>query len=250
MKTIVYQSHAPRKIKAWMRLCLQSVQAWAESQHAEYQFIDDALFDLVPTDIKEKYSNQPVVLSDLARLRLIQKAFTEGYERTLWVDTDVLIFAPERLLFSGKNHMVGREVWVQERDGQPKAYKKVHNAFLSFTATDSFLPFYADAAEAFLRKAKAPVVPQFIGPKFLTAQHNLVGLHVEEKAGMLSPLALADVLKGGGPALSKTVSGHCEPLAAVNMSASYEGRESDGVCNSEDDYERAVALLLEGGLNK
>jgi len=247
MKTIVYQSHALEKMVPWLRACTSSVEAWTQHISAEYRFLGDELFDLLPPVLREKYAAQPVILSDLARLRLLLGALQEGYERAVWLDADILVFAPERFVLPKTTHVVGREVWVQRQDGKLRAYRKVHNALLMTSKGDSFLPFYADAAECLLERAVPPLVPQFIGPKFLTAQHNIVGLHVCESVGMLSALALKDAVMGGGPALDLTVEGHEIPPAAFNLSASYAGKESDGICNSEADYEAAVEALLAKG---
>jgi len=248
MKTIVLQSQARSKIVPWVRTCLGSVEHWAQIVGADYRFVDDALFELLAPWVREKLGDQAVVASDLARLRLMQAAYGEGYGRAIWIDADVLIFDPMEFTPTNTVHAVGREVWVQLKDGKPRAFRKVHNAYLMAMGADSFLPFYADAAETMLEKAEMPVVPQFIGPKFLTALHNMMGLAVEERVGMLSPLALKDVVAGGGEALDLTLSGHEAPLAAVNLSASYVGRESDGVMNDEAAYEKAVEALMAGVL--
>ena len=162
----------------------------------------------------------------------------------------MLVVDEAAFVIADKPYSIGREVWVQRKEGKLQAYKKVHNAFLMATKGDSFLPFYADAAESLLRRAEGPLVPQFAGPKLLTALHNTVGLNVQENAGMLSPLALNDICEGGGAALAKTISGHQMPLAAVNMSASLLGQDVDGVCNTARDYERAIELLLANGFPK
>lgn len=212
----------------------------------EYRFLDDELFDFVPSRIRSKYSAQPVILADLARLRLLQAGLSDGFERVVWIDADVFAFAPDRLQLPETSHAIGREVWVQMRGEKLRAYRKVHNAFLMSSSGDSFLPFYADAAERLLEQAKPPLVPQFIGPKFLTAQHNIAGLHVSDCVGMLSPLALRDLVDGGGAAMDLTLSGHTDMPAAFNLSASYAGKESDGVQNSEAEYEAAILKLADG----
>jgi len=247
MKTIIYQSHALEKMVPWLRACTNSVAAWTQHIGAEYRFLGDELFDLLPSALQEKYAAQPVILTDLARLRLLLGALQEGYGRAVWLDADILVFTPDQLLLPETTYAVGREVWVQRQGGKLRAYRKVHNALLMTSKGDSFLPFYADAAERLLERAAPPLVPQFIGPKFLTAQHNIAGLHVCESVGMLSALALRDVVTGGGSALDLTVGGHETPPAAFNLSASYEGKESDGICNSEADYETAVEALLAKG---
>ena len=248
MKTIVYQSHSPSKLRPWMESCTESVRGWSASVGADYEFVGDELFDLIPKTLYSKFCDQPIVLTDLARLRLMLGAFKRGYQRVIWMDADILIFDPDVMELPTSPHAVGREVWVQPTKGKLQAYKKVHNAFLMTSKQDSFLPFYAEAAERLLLKVVPPVVPQFIGPKWLSAQHNISALHVMECAGMLSPLALADICAGGGAALGMTVDKHTRPLAAFNLSASCLGKTSDGICNSEADYERAVERLLANGL--
>ena len=249
MKTIVYQSQAPSKLGGWMQRCCESVQAWAYDMDAEYRFLDDELFGYAERALQEKFANQPVILSDVARLRLMQSGLAEGYDRVIWCDADLLIFRPESLRLGTMPHAVGREVWVQWSADKLKSYRKVHNAFLMATSEDSFLPFYADSAEALLTAAEGPLVPQFIGPKYLTAQHNIRALHVQEDVGMLSPLALADIVREGGDALRRMLEGHPQGLNAVNLCASYESRESDGVCNGTEDYHGAIDYLLAAGLS-
>lgn len=245
MKPIVLQSHNRQQITPWMERCLASVTEWAAMHGMAYRFHDDDLFDFVPDEVLEKVGDQTVIATDLARLRLMQHYLKRGHPRVFWLDADMLVFEPKRFDPCAGDHAVGREVWVQKTDkGRLKAYRKVHNAFLMTSACDSFLPFYAEAAERMLRRAEPPLVPQFIGPKLMTALHNISGLAVEERAGMLSPLALRDLLRGDGKAQEMTVEGHGLPPAAYNLSASYCGRESDGVLNTPEDYSRVVALLL------
>ncbi|SDE23708.1 hypothetical protein [Kordiimonas lacus] len=244
MKTVILQSHTENALTPWLRGCLSSVEAWAARVGADYCFLGDELFSHIPRWVQEKVSPQTVIATDLARLRLMQHALRDGYDRVVWLDADMLIFAPERFQLPDGTHAVGREAWVQQTHGSLKAYKKVHNAFLMTTTDDTFLPFYADAAERMLTRAQPPLVPQFIGPKLLTALHNMTELCVEERAGMLSPLALRAVLNGGGKAYEMTLEGHKVPPAAFNLSASYCGRASDGVCNTDADYAAVIEKLM------
>lgn len=245
MKPIVLQSHNRQQITPWMECCLASVTDWAAMHDMAYRFHDDDLFDFVPDWVLEKVGDQKVIATDLARLRLMQHYLKRGHPQVFWLDADMLVFDPKRFDPCVGDHAVGREVWVQKTEkGRLKAYRKVHNAFLMTSTGDSFLPFYAEAAERMLGRAEPPLVPQFIGPKLLTALHNITGLSVEERAGMLSPLALHGIMNNGGTALEMTVAGHELPPAAYNLSASCCGRESDGVLNTAEDYSRAVTMLL------
>ena len=145
------------------------------------------------------------------------------------------------------DHAFGREAWVQARGEGLHSYRRIHNAWLLFEVGNAVLPFYIDRATALLERVRMPVVPQFIGPKLLSALHNIVGFSIEERVGMLSPLAMRDVLRGGGPALEELQAGHALPPCGLNLCASYVGRESDGVCHDDDDYLRAVERLLADG---
>lgn len=248
MRTIVYQSQAPSKMTAWMHTCTDSVRAWSSENSYAYQWLGDELFNHVPEGIRSRFSSQPIILTDLARLTLMQDAFDQGYERAVWLDADMLVFAPAFLQLPHQGHAVGREVWVQENEGKLRAYRKVHNAFLVACKGDSFLPFYRDTCVRLLERAEPPLVPQFIGPKLLTALDNISALTVCEAAGMLSALALRDVRRGRGKALELTLEGHKAPIGALNLSASYQGKAVDGIANTEAEYEQAVHQLLTTGL--
>jgi len=250
LKTIIFQSQAKSNMQPWVEACLETVRIWATQTSVDYQFLGDEIFEFVPEYLRYKFKDQPVILTDLARLRLLNSALNDAYDRAVWIDADLLVFNPYALDLIKAFHAVGREVWVQKAGSQLKVYRKVHNAFLMGTKDDSFLPFYADAAETMLRRAEGPLVPQFIGPKLLTAQHNITALHVQESVGMVSPLALRDALNGGGPALDLTLAGHERGLDAVNLSASLLGIKSDEVCHGEADYEKFIEQTLSAGFLK
>ena len=219
--TLVIQSHRAPLPYRWIECCLESVRNWCALRGFEYRFTGDELFDCVPQSIREKTRSQPVIATDLARLLTLRDALNTGYERVVWMDADVLILDPSAFALPDVPCAFGREVWVQhDRYGRLKSYKKIHNAFLMFAQGDSFLDFYADSAERLLRRNDGPVPAQFIGPKLLTALHNVVGLPVLESAGMLSPMVIRNILAGAGPALDLFVKRSPQPIAAANLCAS------------------------------
>jgi len=89
------------------------------------------------------------------------------------------------------------------------------------------------------------VPAQFVGPKLLTAMHNIVGFEVNERAGMLSPEVARAYLSDDKPhrALDLFLSRHRENPAALNLSASCE----TGAMRADGFYDALVARLL---LNK
>lgn len=224
--TLVLQSHRLPLIYQWLQPCIDSVKSWCDVNNYEHRFIDDELFNPVSDELIEKFENQKVIITDLARLLWLQKYLKQGYETVIWCDADFLIFKPGEFLLIDESYALGREVWVQyDKKGQLRAYKKVHNAFMMFRQTNTFLDFYTETAERLLLLNEGNVPPQFIGPKLLTAFHNLAICPVMETAGMLSPMVMADMLAGAGDSLKLFEQESPVPVKAANLSSSIAQRE-------------------------
>ena len=223
LNVLILQSHRQPLPAAWMQKCLSSVQSWSELNNFDYKFIGDELFEYVSDSIVEKTKTQRVVTTDLARLKALKNYLAEGYETVVWCDADFLIYKPEKLHLPNEKYAVGREVWVQKAKNNSKkltAHVKVHNAFMMFKTGNSFLDFYIDTAECLLLRNKGSMPPQFIGPKLLTAIHNVAQCPVLESAGMLSPLVIKDIANGGGLALDLFQQSSSQPMAAANLCSS------------------------------
>ncbi len=240
-KTLVIQSHRSPLPYPWLTPCLDSVRRWSESNQFAYRFLNDELFDAVADDLLKKLTHQKVIVSDLARLKVLQQALDEGYATVVWLDADFLIFDPVGFVLPDGPYAVGREVWVQDdRHGRRKLYKKVHNAFLMFRRGNGFLDFYVETAERLLRQNQGGMPPQFIGPKLLTALHNVCQLPVMESAGMLSPLVIKDLVQGRGEALRSFVEHSPAPIAGANLCiSSHERQEVSSV-----QLEQVIDLLI------
>jgi hypothetical protein len=202
----------------------------------------DEVFDAVPGTLLEKTRNQKVIASDLARLLVLRNALNDNYRTVIWLDADFLIFDPAAFVLPDQSCAVGREVWVQQdKNGKHRVYRKVHNAFLMFRQGNSLLDFYAETAQRLLTLNEGVMPPQFIGPKLLTALHNIAMLPVLETAGMLSPGVIRDLLRGGGPALKLFVAHSPQPIAAANLCIS--SRRKNEV--SDPEMERLIDILLD-----
>jgi hypothetical protein len=243
--TLVLQSHCKPLPAEWMQECLNSVQNWSELNTFDYKFIGDELFEYVPDSILEKTKVQRVIATDLARLKAIKSYLVDGYETVVWCDADFLIFSPEKFLLPKDKYAVGREVWVQaveEKSKKLSAHVKVHNAFMMYRTGNTFLEFYIDTAERLLINNIGRMSPQFIGPKLLTAIHNVAQCPVLETAGMLSPLVIQDVAKGGGAALELFLKKSSETIYAANLCNSlFERKEY-----SANVIEKCVTTLISG----
>ncbi len=243
--TLIVQSHSATLPYNWIESCLQSVRDWSDMNQYEYRFIDDALFGLLPEEIRIKTRHQKVIASDLARLLLIKNCLTEGYEKVIWLDADFLIFNPVEFKLPDFSYSVGREVWVQnDKQGNLKIYKKVHNAFLMFTKNNSFLDFYIETANRLLIRNEGTIPAQFIGPKLLTAIHNIAMLPVMESANMLSPLVIKDILGGAGAALELFQKHSPQPMTGANLCISSCARDEV----SPEEIQQLIKILLKDGI--
>lgn len=227
---------------------MASVEAWAAANGFEHRFLDDALFDRLPADLAPKLMVRPSMAADLARLLLIRDVLTEGAARAVWFDADTFVFAPDRLVLPDTSYAFGREIWIQPGPrGRPRVYRNIHNAACLFAAGNPVLDFLIEAATRIAARLDGPASPQLLGPKLLTALHNIAGFPLIETAGAASPLVLRDLAAGGGPALDLVLAEAPVP-AALNLCASLIGRESDGVALDEPMIDAAMAALAEGVL--
>lgn len=250
-KTAVLQSHRSEALQGWRGRCCASVEGWADRQGFAYRMEGDECLERVPATLRERFADQVVVLTDLARLLWQREVLGEGFDRAIWVDADVLFFRDFDPPATGDH--VGREIWIQPEGRRLRSFRKVHNAWLQFSHDSVFLPFYLERATKLLERVTPPVVPQFVGPKLLTAWHNTVAFDVEERVGMCSPQAMQELLavadgrlphpKEDG-AVRRLVRGHGAALCALNLCSSYEDRPVDGVCHRSRDYDSLVEALL------
>ena len=88
------------------------------------------------------------------------------------------------------------------------------------------------------------VPPQFVGPKLLTALHNIAHFPVIESAAMLSPLVLKDLLAGGGESLDLLLQKSAVTPAGANLGSSLT--ESEGFTGSE--MQTLIRQLLSKGV--
>lgn len=243
--TVVIQSHAPTAPEIVVR-ATECVRAWAAGNGYDYAFKHDELFDLISADCLHAAGTRMQMAADVARLAWIQALLDDGWSRVVWIDADIHVFRPE--LFSvdvEDGYAFGREHWVQSDSGAKlRVYNNVHNALLVFTpAGRATLDFYAEQATRILLAAGPSVPPQLVGPKLLTALHNVVRFPLLDSVGMASPRVIRDLSEGGGTAWKMLNAAHGGALAALNLSTSLLGTTTDGVAVTDDLLRRAVETL-------
>ena len=177
---------------------MDSVERWSAAEGFAYRRLGDELFDVLDAALLAKTREQLVVATDLARLHWMQ-CLLRDYQAVLWLDADSLILGGCEFHLPDTDFAVGRETWVQAHDGRPRLYRKVHNAALFARRGGVELPFYLRTARHLLSQYAHTHMPaQFIGPKLLTALHNIAGFDVLEQANALPPLVARDLLNEGG----------------------------------------------------
>lgn len=247
--TLVIQSYRSQTEPAWIAACLESVRAWAAGQGWDYRFFGDEILDRVPDWYREGAQGRWPVMTDLARLLLARDALAEGRGRVLWVDADVLVFVKDGpdLSTAGEDYAFARELWVQPDGDGIRVYRNVHNAVCWFGPGNPVLDFYIHACERIVGRLQGGAPNQIVGPKLLTALHNMLGFPLMEDVGMASPLVARDIAAGGGPALRRLIDESRAPLRAMNLCASLVGREVDGVRMDAALMQAAVARLRDDG---
>ena len=181
---------------------MRSVQDWSHDKEYHYRFLDDSFFAIVDSKLRKKLADHPnhlVLLSDIARLQWIDRWLGEGYEQVLWLDADFLIVDAEHfdpiaeLHRQGEGYLLGRECWFDEdKHGTARVWRNVHNAMMVYSGRGKvFLDFYLNSASQLLHKQRGNHIPaQFVGPKLLTALHNIIQCPLYDQAGALSPYLL------------------------------------------------------------
>lgn len=249
MKTLVLQSYRETDVPDWMAHCMRSVQAWANGKDWEYRFKGDEFFDLVPNSIGAKFAAQRPLLADIARLKWALQIFEaeSAVERVVWLDADVVIFSPMHLSLPEEDDFaVGRQIWVQaDLQGKLRVYRQVHNAALMIDRGSPALGFLMQAMTRIAERHDSPASPQLLGPKLLTALHNIVGFAVIEGVGMASPRVLADISDSGGPAYDLLIKESATPIGALNLCSSYRRQSVDGVMCNDLLYEQVLDALLQ-----
>jgi len=243
--TVVLQSFHARPWPEAIETCIESARDWSARRGYGYAFVGDEIIDLLPPLYRERCFGRWPVMTDLARLLLIRQRLDAGAERAIWIDADVLIFAPDLLVLDPRHdHAVGREIWVsRDAAGRWRVRRHVQNAFLCFEAGAPALDFLIHATRRVVERLGRPASPQIAGPKLLSSLHNLVAFPVLEAAGMLSPSVLADLIAGDGPALRRQIQAQRAPMAAANLCHSLLGTMVGGVTVDAALVAKSAAVL-------
>lgn len=246
MKTVVYQSYRTQNVAPWIQQCMQTVKSWTAKQGFDYHFIDDTLFDYVPAWYKEKVGHNILLMSDLARLEIAKELLADGYDRTIWVDADIVIFNPDNFAIDiSEEYAFCREVWLAPgKYGRPITQKRINNAISVFVQGNHFLDFYSHACNS-LVKHKSSVNSTDVGTVFLSTLYNALPFQLINTVGLFSPSVLQAIDGDVAHVLSGYMREVGTPLCAANLCGSLCGRPWFGATIDADLYSRIVQRLVQ-----
>jgi hypothetical protein len=244
MKTVVYQSYRTERVPGWITTCMASVRSWAKAKGFEYRFIDDSFFELAPPWFRERCAGEICPITDLARLMMARDLLAAGYDRTVWVDADMLVFAPQALsVETPEPFAFCFEVWAfRDEAGKLQFSRTVNNSITVFSKGNAQLDFFIDAT---LRiAASQPRLHKLaIGSRFLTAFVQLVPTPLLTNVGLFSPLLMNDIA-GDESLLPAYGAQLAAPLACANLCGSLVGQAMHGSTAQDTAYQRVVEKCL------
>ena len=251
MKTIVLQSFRTHDVPGWIGACMGSVRAWAEGRGWAYELMDDAFLALAPDWARWRCRGNLYAVTDVSRLIWARRKLDEGYERAVWADADVLVFAPARLrLTDGSGHGVARELFLHVGEGaRTTPIHGLNNALMAFERGDPVLDACIEACYRCLRAlAPGPVPRTALGPDLLRRLAEGRQLRSIDGLGLFSPAIMEQIACGGGPLTREYLRHSPVPPAAANLCHFMRNATRGDLRPAFDRmYGEAIGRLLESG---
>ena len=246
MKTVVYQSYRTSRVPAWLGTCMQTVKSWAQINDFEYRFFDDKFFDYAPEWFRQRAKNQICPVTDLARLIVAKEFLSKGFERTIWIDADVLVFAPSLLTIDVKaDFALCHETWIfNGPSGELAARSRVNNSIAVFTKDSIHLDFFIDACLRIAYQKKS-IGKLEVGTAFFSQLRAILPFPLLMNVGIFGPAIVADIAAEGGPYLKEYGRHLKSSIACANFCASLAVANDHQAAQLQNMYEAAVTKCLE-----
>lgn len=247
MRTLIIQSYRTHNVASWISDCMHSVRAWADERSYEYEFVDDHLFDYAPGWVRQLCGAKILPITDVARMYLLREYLQRGWDRVVWVDADVLVFASQKfVLDDAAPYSLCRELSVYVNPEREVRFDEmVNNAVLLVTPRQPMLDFWIFAVEEILRDSVPDEIDSLTaGTRFFTNVAMAMPVRVLQNIGLFTPPLIRDIAAGGGALLEQWVARFGRPIGAANLCASMQDREYSGARVGAADMQRAVEVLL------
>jgi len=248
MKTVVYQSFRTERVPAWITTCMATVKAWAAARGYDYRFYDDGFLARAPDWFRAKAQQEICPVTDLARLLVAKELLAEGYERTIWVDADMLVFCPEALQVAPQaGFLLCHELWLYtDPVGDRRVSHRVNNSVAAFCVGSLHLDFFIDACVRIARQ-RDTIGKLDVGTNFLSQLRQILPFPLLDNVGMLSPAFMAEIAAGQPAGVVEYMQALPGPVASVNLCGSLQGQRIQGVVAEEALFETVVERLLGSG---
>ena len=246
MRTLVFQSYRAVDVPPALERAMGSVRDWARSRGHAYERMDDRFFDVLPAWYRQRVGDHKPVLANLARLIVARNALDAGHERAIWIDADVVVFAPDAFDVAPElGFALSRETWVERRGFDLVAEFKVNNAVCAFDRGNPFLDYAIFAHEALVRDRPERVFRFGTSTALLTRLHMASPLPLLHDLAVLTPAMLHELANiGDGPALRELARRHDAPMHAANLGWSLVGVPHNGVVATPAHFDAAVERLI------
>lgn len=226
---VVFQS-APESRAGWVDAAMASVERWAALHEAEYRLLHDPeFFGPVPEWVARKSTAWINPVTDLARL-LVARELVRTYSTAIWVDADVVIWAPDHLpLPTPRDAAFSSELWMERGpDGTLRFLDNVSNFVCAFSAQGPFLRAHIVDVLTTLREAPEPMKLGVAGTALLTRRYDRGAFELITGVANFSPVLTEALAAGRTPdveAFQRRLGGQ---LAAANLCLSHESRPFQG----------------------
>ncbi len=243
-RVIVFQS-APEARVGWVDVAMASVEHWAARHGAEYKLLrDPEFFRPVPEWAMRKSTSWINPVTDVARL-LIARDLIRTYSIAVWVDADVLIWAPDHLpLPKPRDAAFSSELWMERRpDGTLRFLDNVSNFVCAFAAQGRFLNTHIVDVLTTLREAPEPMKLGVVGTALLTRGYDRGAFQLITGVANFSPVLTEAIVAGRTEEVEAFQKHLRSPLAAGNLCLSHESRPFQGRPPSADALPNLVTAL-------
>jgi hypothetical protein len=232
--TIVIQTFRRHDIPAWIQRCLDSVAGWARRHGHDHVLAGDEFYALCGPDYLARGNKNPRAITNLARLVATRQYLDAGYRNVIWMDADVFVFDPDRLVFDfmpeqlGTGYAFGREVWVRDLGGGQfqVSTPMVHNAAMFFTREAVDL----DMLITLIRHIDAhrEGVSNFhVGVRLLRGLQYSLMFPTFSHVALFSPMLTRGLVEDRHDLLRRYGETYAYPVAAANLCLSVQERVTE-----------------------
>jgi hypothetical protein len=220
MRTVIIQSYRADGVPAWINGCLQSVRQWSSEQGFDYQLAGDDSFRLCGEDYLVRVGDNIRSITNLSRLILVQRAHLAGYDRAIWLDADVFVFAPEQLRIDlTSRYAFARETWISRMAADTwSAFAGVNNSVFVCMAGEPDLEWLISTTRHIARHRQIDSNYQ-VGGDLIRGMRASLNFQVVENVGMFSNHIVTSLARGEDAVLHAQARFHGKPVYAANLCA-------------------------------